>query len=120
MRCQGNLKDFVPKYNAIASDSEQVLGCLYSVYRNCFFIAVADASVSIVVLNVFDDELLPNINDFRNLFTIEVDDLDGKLTGSNSQNLAFLIEFHRCYRASIVLYFVIKFDIIDIFNVVDG
>jgi hypothetical protein len=37
-----------------------------------FFIAVANASVSIIVLEIFYDKLLPNVDDFEQLFCIQV------------------------------------------------
>ena len=68
MRCQSYFKYLIPQHNSITSNGEKIFSCLYSMHWDCFFIAVADTSISIIILYILDDEFLANVNNFVNLF----------------------------------------------------
>lgn len=43
------------------------------------FVAVANTCIPIIIRQIFDDELLTDVNDFMNVFTDQVDELNGEL-----------------------------------------
>lgn len=58
---------------SVCSDCKKLLRCLNSIARNSFFIAVANACISIVILQIFYDKLLPNIYYLVNRFVGQID-----------------------------------------------
>lgn len=69
---------------------------------DCFFIRITDARISIIIAQIFNNELLPNVYNFANRFWCQTDEFDSKFIGSNSDNLTFLIELNSGDRASII------------------
>lgn len=77
--------------------------------RHRFLIAVADASVPIVVLQVFYYELLPDVDDPVELLCDQVQQFYRELIGPDSKHLAFMVELEGCYRTPIIGHFVERF-----------
>ena len=68
MGSEGNLQDSIIKNGSVAADGEEVFGGFDAVERYSFFIAIADASIPVVVLKILDDELLTNVDDLVEFF----------------------------------------------------
>jgi len=56
----------------VGSNSEQLFCCLDSIARNSFFVTIANACVSVIILQIFDYEFLPNVNNFVDSFVGQV------------------------------------------------
>ena len=86
----------------ICSDCEELLGGLDAVAGDGLLIAVADACVPIVVLQVFYDEFLADVDHFVDGLVGQVDKLHGELVWADSQYLALLVELQSRDWAAVV------------------
>jgi len=69
---------------------------------NGSFITVANASISVVICQVPNDKFLPDVNDLVNVFSGKVDQLNGKLTWTNTEHFTFLVKAESCNCTAVV------------------
>jgi hypothetical protein len=73
MTGKSDFKNFIVDDEGTGADGKELFGGLDSVAGDGLFITVADASVAVVVLEVFDDELLADVYHFVYCFVGHVD-----------------------------------------------
>ena len=73
-------------------DGKQLLSGLDTVTCYGFLVTVAYTSVTVVVWQVFDDELLADVDNLVDGLGWKVDQFDGELVWTDTKDLAFLVE----------------------------
>ena len=89
---QRNLENVVVYDEGTSFNHKELFGCLNAMESNGSFVAISDASISIVVGKIFDDEFLANVDDFMHIFGRNIQQLYGELAGTHAQYLTFLVK----------------------------
>ena len=67
-----HFKDVIVDHKGVGSDHKELFGSLYSVKGYGSFIAVAYACISIIIVQIFNNELLAYIDNLVNILGLKV------------------------------------------------
>lgn len=103
MGTERDLCNFVVQDVCTCPNGEELFGRLYPVAGHDFLVAVADARVAVIELQVLDHELLPDVNHLVHTLARQTDQLHRKLVRTHPQDLTLLVELHSRNRTPVVV-----------------